>query len=833
MKRFKGSFFKKYTVLFLSLLCALVIWFFGMIGAFSLTDPIIYNELVKLSPERSQASDVLLVETEYDNGLEDGKKWVELVETLRNLEARMIVFTVLPPANAVEFYDFAAGSDDIVLGRQVHESLRDPGIFEVAKLPASAVNVKEAVVSMPYYEYGVARRQPLRVVYEGLYYSTVVAEAARTAGALGSELTDDMYLINFIGNPGIPRIAMKRVLEGELISDMVSGKTVLVGYKAGTSTAHIFAPVTRLLSPLQFKGYALNTLLSGKVIREAGSAVSLFLIVIFVLAVYYLCRVLDIRLAINSIFFLIVASVAGVWSLLIYGGIWLPVSEILLGQGLGAFLMLRNKSVVEERAANSILMELSVRLKKKMMPDSFYVSSEYWSQIVIMINQMLHLNRTMFLEIMPEGGRVREVKALHCSFDDIRERRRDIQREPYLQAVKEGAAIKLDERLFLVDADIDEEQYLVPLMFGGQHIGFWVLGIDAEVERGMPMFEMIINNFSVQLSELLYHRQQRYQQIKEEEAGQSDAIGVNYDRTHYELSKGVELLETKLQSLEMVFEGLETSVILYDLFGRVIQVNAMMTRILRDYEIAPFNMTALDLCAAVIGCDLGTVRQYLYEVIIEHRKVSLEAAKLNHNGHRYVLTMKPLICTSEGGAFRDSCTFDVYGILVELNEVARSAGEALLADSSQTKYSADIYHLLADAVTTARPQLDEKNVQVDFKKGMSLNNLPVEPGGMRELFETIVAIMVNDAVEDSIISISEELQGEQPVLVFSNNGFGIPDSVFQQYMRGDKVTGSGLFIRLYRARDRMMQWGIRVSGSSEAGQGTKFRIYMETSAGEL
>lgn len=103
-----------------------------------------------------------------------------------------------------------------------------------------------------------------------------------------------------------------------------------------------------------------------------------------------------------------------------------------------------------------------------------------------MVRQSLDLGWLIFLERPPGQHHVREIAALNCQFADIDERRRDYRRAPYSDAIAENRLIRL-RRLFL-KLDPGMDQYMTPLTFGGEVLGFWAMGIAPEKSRLLPDF---------------------------------------------------------------------------------------------------------------------------------------------------------------------------------------------------------------------------------------------------------------------------------------------------------------------------------------------------------
>ena len=162
---------------------------------------------------------------------------------------------------------------------------------------------------------------------------------------------------------------------------------------------------------------------------------------------------------------------------------------MVVAQLLMLWLFIRFKLMRDDQEMRRIVLQQMARLQEYILPPDFYELDEHWAQVISFIDQTLNLNRVIFLEKVKGDHRVREVQALRCSLQDIDERRRDYERVPYSDAIAEGGPVRLERRLFFKGpGDGSAEQYLVPLVFGGEVQGFWAFDVDPAVVRSSLRF---------------------------------------------------------------------------------------------------------------------------------------------------------------------------------------------------------------------------------------------------------------------------------------------------------------------------------------------------------
>jgi signal transduction histidine kinase len=94
--------------------------------------------------------------------------------------------------------------------------------------------------------------------------------------------------------------------------------------------------------------------------------------------------------------------------------------------------------------------------------------------------------------------------------------------------------------------------------------------------------------------------------------------------------------------LDVLIHRLGTGVVVYDVFGRVLQVNEVMVDLLRKEGLSPFGMNALDLILAVSDLDITKSRRVLQRVVLNNEPVSFQGRLHSAFGKRYTIYLKPL-----------------------------------------------------------------------------------------------------------------------------------------------------------------------------------------------
>ncbi|MCU7935929.1 MAG: CHASE2 domain-containing protein [Candidatus Thiodiazotropha sp. (ex Dulcina madagascariensis)] len=877
----------KYRGLLLALIAGAAVWVMNQFGLFSLPGGWLYDRFVGFSAARSYQPHVVLVGIPAERRVTPGE-WRRVFQTLQRLRAAQLV-VLAPDETDAGFFAEAAQTPNLLLGRYLLDDQTDPAKPRLQTWPEIGAGIPYGIATLPLPEQGIYRTSPISQRVEGESVPSLAVAAARQRGIDSPRDSATGFIINFNqGRYSLPIIRLERLLSGDLIEELVSGRSVLIGPMLGLSASGLHTPVTTDTTPmsaLAFQGHALDTLLGDRVITELpGWAVLLWLSAVTVVSlfVYQWFRVNE--SAWTTVAALVIYLLLG-WAALRFLWIRLPVLELVTAQALIFFWVTHEKSSRMEREMRTMLAEMSTRLRTSALPPRFYDTPHHWEQLVAMVDQTLSLTRLIFLERVETDHRVREIQALRCSLDVIDERRRDYERTPYSTAIAAGGPIRLEEH-YLAKSDLEnEDQYLVPLIYSGEILGFWAFGVDMAKTQSRHQMESMAKDFSYQIAELLYHR--RYWQNKEAEEAR---ILNQYlclqggEVVHKDVHQALELMERRLSVQQSVFDGLEVATVLYDLFGRVMQVNHHLEKLMSEADIPAFDYTALDLLAALTALDRETCQQLLRQVIMERNGLSIPARLEAFPERRFLLRIRALSYEeSSAGPAIESAPFELLGVLFELDDVSpihrlyshkekliRHLGKrighsldgllelgaekrAAMESSSLSRICERIQdesRMLREATVFLNKDIGAMSLQpfpvdarqpilenIEASKGRtevsdihivadipeSLSLVMAEPEQLHAVTASVLDALIEDAAEESVIQITVEEKERWIRYGFRNQGFGMPNDRFQEFLFEDDGATED-YTNLRNAVHRVQSWGGSVEASSELGVGTRIEI---------
>lgn len=389
-------------------------------------------------------------------------------------------------------------------------------------------------VTTPEFDAGYFRVVPAGFVGQGINNDMEIAAWFVPLLEGGRDLADSVAL-NFalLGN-GLPTLSQRQILAGEAISELVQGRVALIGsadplLSPGYQVPGVGAP----LSNLQIQGLALATVAADAELRfPAPLWVGLVVGLLFLFNLFVFQWLSVVNGVLYSLFAVVGFGFVG-WWLFESFDMLPPVADGTAAQLVSLLFVYQARRYAEAKTLTTMLGTTHSALFERYVPKAFNDSESPWPKLVVFINQQLNLSRTILLERVPGDHRVREIQALNCSIEDIAEQRRDYERAPYSDALQHRGALQL-RRAFLERVGEQELEYLTPLIYAGEVLGFWALSVMPEENWSQEAFENNIASFASQISELLYHRQQLERERARERRLGRRILALDIGRTPHE-----------------------------------------------------------------------------------------------------------------------------------------------------------------------------------------------------------------------------------------------------------------------------------------------------------
>jgi hypothetical protein len=641
---------------------------------------------------------------------------------------------------------------------------------------------------------------------------------------------------------------------------------------------------------IEYTGYALETFLAGKELFPAGPWLTLAL-----LCLTGLCTFLAFQYLPPLYHLLYTAAILAVlllssWAAVHFFQLWPPVAALLLLQTTLFLVVPLVRLKEREQFTQNILLEHSAALRKNFFPERFTETDEYWPHVINMINQTLHLHRSIFLETVEGDHRVREVISLHCSIEEIAERRRDYQRTPYLTALAEGGPITVSG--YLAAGPEDEEQFIVPLKTADQILGFWAFGVRGLHKDERKTLLEAVQLFAGKISIALLEHKEFIQLDRLQNRGVGRFFGGQaVDAVSTRLDQMILLTKRRMQALETLINALSTATVLYDSFGRLIQINTRMSDLLRDMDgVNSGNCSSLDLGVCLTGKSMEEIRRLLSRVVIERKNIRLPAklgTGADAGASAFELVIHPVNLETESS----TAPIQIVGILFELLDISdlqeawhlqeelfeqtnfhlhqdleqmQAAEEVLKQDNLETSrktealsllhksredmqtFVEDIDSFVTDNLLTEHPDIFPVNPEILLREAVRVLQQETEkqrvtwsinseehvelvyagPDMFKELLAALLRVLLDDAVPDTIMAADFSLREQAVLCTLSNTGYGMPDATFQQYLFDQDISRSAAFAKIHRLLPELERWGACLCGTGRIGQGVRFELML-------
>jgi CHASE2 domain-containing sensor protein len=864
---------------------ALAVWILYEAGWLEAWDGMFYDRLHSWTTRwRYPKPNVLLLRLGREDAWSDAEA-IKTLEVMESLGARAIVINFVPYHNSREFFQKAAEFKNVMVGRELRPDPDDPDALRLDAWPVAArgLDLPWGVMFLPPSHKGVHRWQQAHVTVGTNILPTLERRAVALCDpALTGPGVTGSFLINFAGGPGtLPNIALPRLLAGDLIAEMVKGKVVLVGRDEGF--VGVETPVcggAETMSLLEFQGNALQTLLEGRPIRPLPWFYLLLLLiglgVVSSLLYEQVNSVSGARVALGILLISVLVSVAALG----YFRCWVALGPLVLAQ-VGQFAVsLVYKARMTNHALNEMRLRALTQIEERFSPRDVLLSSGYWDHLASMINQTLDVGRMVFFERIPQTPQLQEIKAFNCKFEDVRAKEHTLESAVYSEALTKGGPVRVSG--FFEGGQTSEAEYVCPLVFSGEVLGMWIVGVNPTKAAAIPQFEIVLMKFSNQIARLLY-RKKRVAEKRSPAARMKAWLSTEKeDPVYRELRSIADLLEQYYDVLDTVFSQVSVATIVYDSFGRVLKANEPALALLQPENFVPTRATALEFLRLVTGQNDSQVRQLLRNVLLERSRASMSVKLAAHGDRQFLLQLYPLpeqkqtrpgpdpfsvqgmvceliettslttlsslksvVADRLGVELRNHlAAIEISAALLETDTISRPERQALLdaihykmnacvrvlsecqkylgrdADASAIRcFPLDALQLLNQVCSVFAQKADQRRVTFKIQQPHLMAHVLASTTELTRVFSATLELLLKDAAENTGLAIEVEDVADTTSFRFANCGFGIPNDRLQEILTGAEGPDSEEFQVLREASSWVRNWDGSIEIASDVGKG--------------
>jgi len=561
------------------------------------------------------------------------------------------------------------------------------------------------------------------------------------------------------------------------------------------------------------------------------------------------------------------------WIILAYYNFLLPVSEMFFISFLLTLLLSKHWEELRNSDETQLIDNLTMRLQDKVVYKTFFNTNDYWDDITLLINQLFNLRKNILLEKVAGDTRVKEVSSYNCEFTDIKEMRRDYEREPYLSALKYKKIIKLT-RKFFQNIDEKEEEFIVPLLHHNEVIGFWVFSLNTSEIKKIKNFELLINNCAKEVSQLLFDRSE-FLALKNRSNINIDKllnVEIKSENT-YHLKRNLSMIEKRMLLTETILDTIHSHIIVYNLFGKIMQINQPMSNLLQEEKIASYTMSAGDMLSTLAYITTQKSKEIIREVVFTQNSHS-QLVTLKNDKKKYLLTVSAITQEKISKKFTVDYIFDTYGILFELHDFSyveniyrykqNIMDQALIQNEKRVKlldkiivtdinqkniihniifsanklqtlmnqnignkeddlFPINFLEILKLAYNSMKNNYPKMNITFDIEAKDSMPLVLLSANYIQIHLENLIAILIEDNEEEAKISII--LVEDTPysvAITLKSNGYGMPQKQLTNYLSTQTVTKK--YILAQEAQESIIQAMGTVFFYTNLGEGITIKL---------
>lgn len=823
---------------------------------------------------------ILLIELSKEDLAKSSNQWEETLTKILKLKPKSFIFLTKTPLNQ-HMVKTVSQKIPTYISSSLKQLQNQQQIYKVSQDNNKYLKENIAYIAPPHSNGGVYR-------YYDDNFDTDIGQVLSLPKKIAQEFSDNKeklngrFYINFNHQPTLPVISLTKLLDSASIEEIVKNKHIIFGYKKRDLEASLTIPFNNTnISISEFFAYSLLTLLQDNQILYLNGYLNILVILLFLFFGILAHTLFKISFRLTTIFIGILLVISVSWLLLNYYSIWIPAGEISIWIIIISYIGIWYKEKQNSEKTNRLLIASADKMKDRISHKTFFNSADYWKYIATLITQTLNINKIIFLEKVESEHRLFEIEAVNCSLDDIKELRRDYEREPYKSAIEKKEAIKLEQREFFKDLADDESQYMVPLIYSGQVMGFWAFTIDKHTVNEQNDFSEILTKYSYEISALLYQRYEWRERSKSKGSILQKFANIDSNFIIMKIKSTFTMLEKRLNMLETVINRYDNGVILYDMFGRVYHINKKMEKLLTNAGLLPFKITSEEMILNLCKLSEHEATQVVRDIILNKYHFTYKVKLDINDGGSFLLKASALSKDDLGDNFNDTFFFDNYGVLIELidissykeqlelkNEVINEANKNIknilssitlsLQDNNSTiesnknleskfasflfaynkmedivsqdiffgskdYYPVNIISYLQRSFSSLKEMAEESYVNFDIIGQKNLSLAFVNPITLEYTIIAFLKYLINDAVENSKVTIELNETSHDVIITMRNEGFGLPKDKFKELLK-DNHHDDKLLKELKNAILDIQKVHGDVESSSSHGKGIKFII---------
>lgn len=734
----------------------------------------------------------------------------------------------------------------------------------------------------------------LNALYEKRLYQTVPVVEYKDFLSLFPSIDEDRmfanyFNVNYNGNPPFAKIYAKDILEKNITLDLFIDKIIILS----NIDNNYMMPSSYFKDDQYFihqshLAFVLKSFIYDESIFEFTTWQYILFSIIFTLVWLTLLLLFFYRyLRYLFIFAAIIPTVLYI-ILLSFTLVTLPVTEMIFISTVVTYMLLHHWKMLQEKKESQLAKRLSMRVKEKKLDKTFFNSERYWMDVLTVINQLIPSNKIIIFEKLAHDTRINEIVSYNCTFEEIREARRDYTREPYASAIKNKMAV-IPHHQFFSTTDLNTEEFVVPLVYESDVIGMLAISIEEPDDYyGIQDIQRLLENLCKELSQLL-HARMEYTKRKIEKGPFSNLINmVMPDDYILESNNNYTIIEKRMLLHEIIFDKVPSQFIAYNHFGEIIQINNKMQNLLEEENVSVYSLNASEMLHNLTEISLIRAKEIIREVtinVMEHRQFIY--CRSSHK--KLLLTISSLSKNDVDNKFTENYLFDTCGLVfifqdldfiekrynlrqdiidislnktkTSINELERTIDGLEKSISTSTEknlfntvkeqihdidfshhklhllmqqdldnlkddlYPLDIMKSIELSCDYVVKKYNEKQIGFNIKSPDTLPLVLASVSNINKYLEVLLSFLAEDCEENGIIDILLKSKDDYINISFHSYGYGMPNEKLMSYIMDAHTTNK--YRMLHNISRDILLWNGDIYFSSYLGEGISIKLALK------
>lgn len=626
--------FSEYGILFTLVVFACA-YLLQLAGAFKASDQAIGDLCTQLDQSEDGRKPILLVYADPELLTNSNSRLSELLQSIqqaRPAQIGIVAESQLPHSTTIKEL---SASNQLVVGRYA------PQIHTNADL-----GLTQGFIDLSLNGQSIYREHQTTRCFDGSPLPSFETQIVSRISSQRKNLPRGRFGISYSGgNNSLPHVSANDFLSGKVISEMVKDQVVLIGQRMDP-TYGIVTPTTRgsqRMTRLELHGHILNTLLRGDFQTKASPILTGILLALLALIVCQIARQVSTTWLPQTFFVCAALILLGSLVNQSYNSIQVPTSAMLFCLTLGfATASLRRFRILQVAAKYWRLM---MDLEQK---ESNSKPEKSWELLTDAVSQMFCPSRMVLMELKPNETHLKIVSSIHCDANDIFEKRRDAQRSPYRNAIEAERPIAGGVRYFFEQNSMhDEVEFMVPLIFSAQVLGFMVISMERSALENWKDFENFLTQFANDMSMVLADQRTSEQSNSYGSLGLPRLRSLPEENTLAKIQSEKLEQQNRVQRLNSAFERSESASAICDIFGRILQANSRLVQLLHDLQVVTGESSCVEMISRLTARPIGDCQRMFLQAIMNNRTNQIGIPPTVDRPYPCIMFVKPLMCKTQ------------------------------------------------------------------------------------------------------------------------------------------------------------------------------------------